>query len=395
MKKTIVLTALFAMLAMLPATVMAKGLMDALGDAGMAQGSDISMKGPTNPTTTPTLADYSGTYYMFPDNGLVLEIVNNTSHLLRQHTFKGTRNQQFRVAKQSDGTYKIFSVASGRALTSFNYTTNATHYRAVQYDDFGVRKISDRSLTLTDDVLTGFIGQSGSRDTYAAEDISQHWRIESVGNNQVKIEDANNINGCLDFGSSAVFYYQVNGYMFEMSGGGYGNLLGERITLVPVSGNTDRFIPAANGVYKIQPRYKSESGKGYLEVGGDPINGNPQLAHNFTSTGSDESNWRFERQADWTYIITHIASNRVMAVRPIIPAGTQSEATRYQSAAVVVQPRTNTTDERWYVTNSGNGFYQFTNVKTGMTYRGQQWDGAKLLPGTTDLLYGWFKLIKQ
>ena len=100
MKKTIVLTAKFIALAMV-LTFTNCAFLDALGDMEQATGSDISMKGPASVTATPTSNDYSGTYYMFPDNGLVLEIVNNTSHLLRQHTFKGTRNQQFRVAKQT------------------------------------------------------------------------------------------------------------------------------------------------------------------------------------------------------------------------------------------------------------------------------------------------------
>jgi hypothetical protein len=133
-----------------------------------------------------------------------------------------------------------------------------------------------------------------------------------------------------------------------------------------------------------------------MEIGGDPIANNPQIVYNQTSTGSAESNWRFERQSDWSYVITHVASGKVLALQVLPGTESYAESVKYDRAVVVIKDRPSNGDDRWYITNSGNGFYFLTSVKSGgLTYRFDDWDGSKLLSGTSNLLYGWFKLIKQ
>ena len=141
MKKTIVLTAKFIALAIV-LTFTNCAFLEALGDMEQATGSDINMKSPATVTATPTLADYSGTYYLAGGNGLVLEITSATNNFLRMHTFKAARNQQFRIERQSDGTYKIVAVGSGKVLTSFFYDAgNQDPHLFLQWDDFGSRAI--------------------------------------------------------------------------------------------------------------------------------------------------------------------------------------------------------------------------------------------------------------
>jgi hypothetical protein len=250
-------------------------------------------------------------------------------------------------------------------------------------------------MTWTDEQSVS-VGGSASRSTYGTRFLCQRWSIESVGNNQVAIKAANGLNGYINISPNASDFYKVNCSVLIMSGSdNFDNNLGERLTLVPVSANTDRFIPVPNGVYRIQPRFKAGTATEdrYLLPQGDPINGNLQIAHNWNIAGNNDTNWRFERQSDWTYIITHVASNKVLAVASL--PGMERLPMTHRYGVVVARNRPNNAEERWYITNSGIGFYQFTNAMNGMTYRIDNWNGARLQPGATDLLYGWFKLIKQ
>jgi hypothetical protein len=357
-------------------------------------GKDISMKGPASPTPSPTLNDYSGAYYIVPENGLVMGIRSSTDNSIHQQPFTNSKSQQFRFAKQSDGTYKIFAAGSNKILTSYMFFASAGQnaYDVVQHDDFGNKTLSSPyPLRL---LRYSFSIEKEMPETKQAYDIDQRWRIESVGNNQVKIE---NKNGCISFGGGDPhFYNMVNGFV-SISGSGYSNNLSMRYALVQINANTNRFIPLENGVYRIQPRFKARSsaGNGFVEIGGDPVFGNPQLAHKWASAGDADSNWRFERQSDWGYIITHVATNKVMALQPMTGTANVPNSMKWGSAVVVIQNKNNSAEQKWYITNSGNGFYQFTNVKSGLTYRVQDWDGSKLISGVSDLLLGRFKLIEQ
>ena len=114
--------------------------------------------------------------------------------------------------------------------------------------------------------------------------------------------------------------------------------------------------------------------------------------------------------SDWTYIITHVATGKVLATQ-VLP-GMENVPWVDMTGLVVIKDRTNTQtasdEERWYIThqlarevssfNTERSFYQFTNVKSGMQYKVGQYDGSKLEPtigGTTNLLHGWFNLVRQ
>jgi hypothetical protein len=374
--------------------------------ADMIGGKDIPMAGPANPTPTPTMSDYSGTYYLSADNGIVFEIESNTALYVRQNTFKNQRNQQWRFEKQKDGTYKIYSVGSGRLLTSFVYLTPSGGYstRFIQFNDLG-ETIRYPHL----------IPASGHFPNIDALFINQCWKIESVGNNQIKIEHSRGNSyrsiDCLAIGTEG-FQYVYFGLKQIPDGEEYENELGQRFNLFPVNGNLDRFTAIADGVYRIQPRFRPRSvpeGLGFIEIGSDPLNGNPQLSHVWNSAGDANSNWRFQRQSDGTYTITHVATGKAMAIMPLpgIDAALQQNAAAYAQmgmtiedvkwagALVVIQDRNNNPEQRWWIVNSGRGFHFLVNAKNDNAYRIEDWDGSKFLTGESNLLYGWFRFIKQ
>jgi hypothetical protein len=382
-------------------------MLNTVGEAGMfgqaaqMRGDDLSMNGPANPTPSAAVADYSGTYFIVPDNGMALEMMGNAVNAPIQMPFTNASSQRFRFERQSDGTYKIIVVATGKLLTSFWYWVGIKQvFAVVQRDDLGGRTLSEPS-SISYTITSPHGTDSASSDE--VYDVDQRWRITSVGNDQVSISSVKrSVNsdyhsGCLKTGSSPFGFYSVYNFI-NMSGENFGNTIDERFTLVPVSGSLDRLIPIANGTYRIQPRFKG----GFLEIGGDPLYGNPQLAHNWKSAGSAQSDWRFERQSDWTYIITHVASNRVLA-STLLPG----YENRRGSALVVVKDRTNIPEECWYVTrsparetsapNTELSFYQLTNVKSTVQYKVGTWEGSKLEPWASaiELLHGWYRLVKQ
>jgi hypothetical protein len=248
-----------------------KDILGALGDAGTAAGGAVPMKGPANPTPSATLADYSGTYYIAAGNGMVMDVKRNAESVPHQSPFNNTRTQQFRFEKQSDGSYKITSVATGKLLTSFWWwAVNGKKSAMIQLDDYGNRQFSNPHNRSWVNLLIGLAGLS-TPTSEEVHDINQRWSIESVGNGEVKIESANDLNGCMDFGATGSGYHNVNGYVLmnppvaiDMKGTGFENLLSQRLTLIPASGSLDRLVPLANGVYRVQSRFTSETGNGRL-----------------------------------------------------------------------------------------------------------------------------------
>jgi len=376
----VMVLALLIMLILLPTTVMAKGFMESFNEfeAERTQERAQSQSSPAQSTpaqstpaqSTPGQAgqpvispsDYSGTYLIanefgyvwdaarVPFSGVPVTATSSDVSGINQYAYVGDKHQQFRFEKQSDGTYKIYVVSTGK-LISYALLSGRPNFLAIEeWNDIEKNPVT----------FPRVVGEWNVLGVY------QRWRLESAGNNMVRfVSNCTYMNGQYAIEGADYKWCESLARPYVTSG----KIQGYPFTLVPVS-RAAGLIPLQNGVYKINPPVNTSAritetlpGTFFTTQGNGTANGTNAIRQ--LSPWGNGTDWRFERQSNGTYTITHVASGRLLTPNGNLKLdGTRlpGEGTSNRLyEAVQIRDRNNQANQRWWVIHQGNGLFRIVN----------------------------------